>query len=139
MSGEREHALAKARQWAAYADEDLDLAKHALRMPVPPCRLIAYHAQQCVEKYLKGCLVCLGVDFPYTHNIARLRELLTQHLPDSVELRECELLSPYAVTARYPGVDEEVTMEEAERAVAIAERVCSQLRAHLTTIGCPLT
>ena len=46
----------KARQWLAYADEDLRLAQHGLTISItsPPYRLIAYHAQQCDEKCLKA-------------------------------------------------------------------------------------
>ncbi len=135
MNGDRERVLAKAHQWAVYADEDLALARHALTMREAPCRLVAYHAQQCVEKYLKGCLVCLGVDFPYTHNIARLRELFIEHRPDSEELQESERLTPYAVTARYPGEDEEVTREESERAVEIAANARQVLQTHLLDLG----
>ncbi len=122
MNDDRDRVLAKVRRWVAYADEDLALARHALTLRDAPYRLIAYHAQQCVEKYLKGCLVFLEVDVPYTHNIARLRELAIEHLQDSEELRESEQLTPYAVTARYPGEDEEVGREESESAVVIAEK-----------------
>ena len=135
MNVDRERLLAKARQWVAYADEDLTLARYALAMKEPPFRLVAYHAQQCVEKYFKGCLVCLGVDFPYTHNIARLRELFVENRLDSEALRQSEQLSPYAVTARYPGEDEEVTREEAEHAVRIAVEASRVLRTHLLEMG----
>ncbi|MGD2091688.1 MAG: HEPN domain-containing protein [Candidatus Aminicenantes bacterium] len=44
----------KARKWASYAEQDLRLAKHGLTISSScPYRLIAYHAQQCAEKYLK--------------------------------------------------------------------------------------
>ena len=39
----------KVNLWMAYADEDLHLAKYALKLRPAPCRLIAYHAQQCTE------------------------------------------------------------------------------------------
>ncbi len=66
----------RVRQWARFADEDLRLAEHSLTMVPPrPHRLVAYHAQQCAEKYLKAYLVLRGVDFPFTHNISALLEL----------------------------------------------------------------
>ena len=68
MNVPTEDILRKAVQWARYADEDLRLAD-------PPTRLVACHAQQCAEKYLKSYLVLRCVDFPYTHNISRLLEL----------------------------------------------------------------
>jgi hypothetical protein len=40
--------IEKVRQWLAYADEDLRVARHGFSMPeTPPCRVIAFHAQQC--------------------------------------------------------------------------------------------
>ena len=68
--------LRKVRLWLEYADEDLRLAIHGMKILEPcPFRLVAYHAQQCVEKLLKAYLIYQGVDFPYTHNISALLEL----------------------------------------------------------------
>jgi HEPN domain-containing protein len=70
MSAPEAEVLRKVRQWLAYADEDLRLARHGLTLTIgtPPYRLIAYHAQQCAEKCLKAYLVLRHVDFPCTHN-----------------------------------------------------------------------
>lgn len=66
----------KARKWVYYAEEDLRLAKQGLKISSScPYRLIAYHAQQCAEKYLKAYLVFKQADFPYTHNIRSLIKL----------------------------------------------------------------
>jgi HEPN domain-containing protein len=60
-----------------------------------------FHAQQGAEKYLKAYLITRGVDFPFTHNLARLLVLCREHdsafaallplgdalTPDAVELR----------------------------------------------------
>ena len=56
----------KVIQWQNFGDEDLQLARHALTIKKKcPYRLIAYHAQQCTEKYLKALLVFHLIDFPY--------------------------------------------------------------------------
>jgi HEPN domain-containing protein len=48
----------KVIQWLNYADEDIQLARHALTLSTGvPYRLVAYHAQQCAEKCLKAYLV----------------------------------------------------------------------------------
>ncbi|MBN1140720.1 MAG: HEPN domain-containing protein [Deltaproteobacteria bacterium] len=115
--------LAKVRQWMQYGDDDLLLAKHGLNLASSaPYRLIAYHAQQCGEKYLKAFLVLHTIDFPFTHNLSRLIELAQQItlFPDA--LWEAEILTPYAITARYPGEDEPVTAKEANQAINIAEQ-----------------
>lgn len=124
MSAPDEEVRRKVTQWLEYGDEDLLLARHGLTLPAePPFRLIAYHAQQCAEKYLKGYLVSHQIDFPYTHNISRLVELCSEQGLEGETLQDAEELSPFAITARYPGEGEEVTEEEALRAIDIAARV----------------
>jgi HEPN domain-containing protein len=55
----------KVKQWINFGDEDLRLARHALKiLSSCPTRLIAYHAQQCAEKYLKAYLVFHRIYFP---------------------------------------------------------------------------
>lgn len=121
MSVPDEEIHRKLVQWLAYGDEDPRLVRHALTLPTDrPFRLIAYHAQQCAEKYLKGYLVSHQIDFPYTHNISRLVELCSEQGLKGETLKEAEELSPFAITARYPGEDEDVTEEEALRAIDIA-------------------
>jgi HEPN domain-containing protein len=128
--------LEKVRQWLTYADEDLRVARHAFSVPgTPPYRVIAFHAQQCAEKYLKAFLVFQGVDFPYTHSLRRLLDLCTATTPRAEQLRDAEELSPYAVTARYPGEDLEVSETEARRAVEIGERVREVIRGALQEEG----
>lgn len=138
MSAADSEALRKVKQWLAFGDEDLQLARHALTLSSSiPYRLIAYHAQQCAEKHLKAYLVFHGVDFPYTHNIARLLELCSEKgtWPDMV--RDAEELTPFAITTRYPGEDEEVTDEEALRAIEIASNLRDVVRNVLNQEGFP--
>ena len=133
--------LRKVHQWLAYADEDLRLARHGLSMTIarPPYRLIAYHAQQGAEKCLKAYLVLRGVDFPYTHNVGHLLDLCTAHDAWAETLRDAEELTPFAITARYPGEDEEVTQAEALRAIETAERVRAAVHDAIRSMGIALT
>ncbi len=129
----------QTKRWLEYADQDLRLARHAFTLPeAPPYRLIAYHAQQCVEKHLKAYLIFTGVDFPHTHNISYLLELIAAHAGWTEELAGAETLTPFAVSARYPGEEEEVTREEASRAVEVAVRVRTVVREALEKVGLAL-
>ncbi len=126
----------KVEQWLAFADEDLLVARHGFKLGADsPWRLIAYHAQQCAEKHLKAYLVYQRTDFPYTHNISKLLSLCAKHAdwPDRVEC--AKELTPYAITTRYPGEDEEVTRIEAERAVKAAKQVRDVVRTALLERG----
>ena len=125
--------------WLTYGDEDLRLARHGLSLPSGcPYRLIAYHAQQCAEKHLKAYLVFCRIDFPYTHNIARLVELCAGKGEWVEALHGAEELTPFAITARYPGEDEAVTEEEARHAIEIAALVRHTARAALAQEGMTL-
>lgn len=124
-----EEVLKKVNQWITFADDDLQLARHGLTIPTKaPFRLIAFHAQQCVEKYLKALLVYKNIDFPYTHNISVLLELCEKHGNWTKEVKDGELLTPFAISSRYPGEDKSVTRDEAVNAVFIATNVRDIIR-----------
>lgn len=126
--------IKKARKWVSYAEEDLRLAKHGLKISSScPYRLIAYHAQQCAEKYLKAYLVFKKIDFPYTHNLRNLLQLCGGDWIE--ELSDADELTPYAVTTRYPGVDDRVTKKNALSALEIAEKVRKVVRRTLNEDG----
>jgi len=136
MTVPRDVLMAKVREWAMLAEEDLRAAEHLLTLADRcPFRLVAYHSQQCAEKYLKAFLVLHGVDFPYTHNIARLLELCADRAAWTDDLKDAEELTPFAIAARYPGEDDPVTESEARRAVEIARRVRELLRKVLAADG----
>jgi HEPN domain-containing protein len=130
----------KAAQWAAFADEDLRYAEHGLTLePETPYRLVAYHAQQCAEKYLKAFLVHHKVDFPYTHNISALLEVCEDHADWTEKLRDAEELTQFAITVRYPGADEAVEKGEAIRAIELARQVKTIVRKALSGLGMKFT
>jgi len=63
---------------------------------------VGFHAQQVVEKCLKAVLACHQVEVRRTHDLSRLIELLREHsLPLPPNADSLELLTPYAVMARY--------------------------------------
>jgi HEPN domain-containing protein len=63
---------------------------------------LGFHAQQAAEKILKALLARRGVDYPKTHNLRVLMELLAAsgvHLPDG--LSEITPLTQFGTTFRY--------------------------------------
>lgn len=141
MKMPNERVLHHVKQWLIHGDEDIRLAVHAMALQdeeEPPYRLVAYHAQQCAEKYLKAFLVFCVVDFPYTHNISVLLELCSKHADWPVELQDAEQLTLYSITTRYPGEEEDVTKSEAKRAIELAQQVREQVRNALKQLGLDL-
>lgn len=136
MTPQRDELAAKALEWISFADDDLRVAQHTFSItPKCPVRLAAYHAQQCAEKYLKAYLVWRGIDFPPTHNIARLRKLCVDLASWAADLRDADELSTFAMTARYPGQEIKVTETDARMSVRIAETVKEAVRRALREEG----
>jgi HEPN domain-containing protein len=62
-------------KWIKKAENDLKTAKDEIEVYNPATDTICFHAQQCVEKYLKAYLFFHQKYFRKTHNIAELIEL----------------------------------------------------------------
>lgn len=79
-----------------------------------PDWIIGFHAQQAVEKAIKSVLTRHEVEFPRTHNLSMLIELLRQHgiavPPDADDLAR---LIPFGVALRYDDSagEDELTLE----------------------------
>ena len=65
-------------------------------------------------------------------------KLCEKHAGWTQTLKDAEELTPYSITARYPGEDAVVTREEAQKAVEIAQRVRTQVRTALEELGLKL-
>ncbi|MGQ0591436.1 MAG: HEPN domain-containing protein [Gammaproteobacteria bacterium] len=123
-----DRVLAVVREWVVKAENDLTNAAHVLKLGAEcPTDTVCFHAQQCVEKYLKAVLVFDGIDFPKTHDMERLTALLPARANIRLTAEEQGRLTDYATTTRYPGSGE-ILLTEARRAVTLARRVRKQLR-----------
>jgi HEPN domain-containing protein len=96
-----------------------------------PTDTVCFHAHQCVEKYLKALLTARETRFERTHDIQALVSLLPERIRPPVSIEDQAMLSDYAVTTRYPGDYEPITLVEARRAVQIARRVRRDVRRRL--------
>ena len=94
------HELSEMLLRKAAADEAL--VEKVLADPDIANELVGYHAQQAVEKLLKARLASLAVNYPKTHNLQTLVELLeAQGKPLPAELADLDLLTPFATIYRY--------------------------------------
>jgi HEPN domain-containing protein len=111
-------------QPAAGSAADLALAK----VPLPEDGLyktLCFHTQQAVEKGLKAVLVSRGVEFPKSHSLTRLIDLLPADLERVTFVIESARLTAYATTFRYPAEDDDpdVPTDKYEEAVRLATLV----------------
>jgi HEPN domain-containing protein len=104
--------LEYARVLLARAQDDLYVVRRLGVDPNAPGWVLGFHAQQGVEKALKAVLSSAGIEYPRTHNLAMLAELLrlaSCPLPPDVE--DFGRLAPFGVGGRYGDLaDDEVPL-----------------------------
>jgi len=89
-----------------------------------------FHAQQCVEKYLKARLQEAGLVFPKTHDLLELLKRVLVVEPTWATLTpSLTQLVNYAVAFRYPGVS--ASRADARKALAACRLVRRAVRASL--------
>lgn len=136
MSVPRSEIRRVTTAWVERAEEDLRLARHAFTLRTAiPYRLVAYHAQQCAEKYLKAYLVSRQVEFPFTHDIAAILDLVARHAPWAAALDEARDLTVFSTSTRYPKIGSRVAAADARRAVTLAEKVRTTVKKVLVEEG----
>ena len=90
-------------EWLRKGQQDANSARFLLDMVPPPLEIIGFHAQQAVEKSLKGMIVRAGVDPPRTHDLVYLHHQCAEQAGIDLQAIElCARLTPYAVDQRYP-------------------------------------
>lgn len=121
MRAELEIAL----QWVAKARNDLLDADNNLESAHVPTDTVCFHCQQAAEKLLKAVLAAQGVPPPRTHVLMLLADQLAASFPTLEQLSDdLSILTPYAVSARYPDDDFDMpTIEDAREARQCAKRV----------------
>jgi len=93
-------------EWVQKAEGDLHSCLREVRARRHPNHDSAcFHAQQCVEKYLKARLQEAGLAFPKTHDLLDLLKRLLAFEPAWTTLTpQLTQLVNYAVVFRYPGI-----------------------------------
>ena len=112
------------RSWLQKGLLDLKSADWLLRSPYPLFNSVGFHCQQAAEKFLKAFLTWCDKPFGKTHSLVALVGECLEFDESFQELRDAATtLTPYAVTARYPGDLPELTIEEAEEAYKLSQQV----------------
>lgn len=115
-------------EWIEKAEEDFHVSLALRRLRRHPSHNAAcFHAQQCVEKYLKAILEKQGAAIRKIHALPVLLDQCTEVHPLLIAMRpDMVRLSVYAVEFRYPG--ESATAEDAVAAIAIMQKARADLR-----------
>jgi HEPN domain-containing protein len=117
-------------EWAQKADGDYAAAKFLALAPAPVYDAICFHAQQCVEKYLKAWLQEANIAFRRTHDLEELLDLILPAVPAWARWKlDFLILTSHAVDFRYPGRSS--SDADAQHAVKVCEEVRTNVRANL--------
>ncbi len=112
----------RTKEWIDKAESDFVAISRLKEKPEGIYDIICFHAQQCVEKYLKAILQENGVVFEKTHDLWHLAKKCISFLPEINDFKSGLIkLTEYAVETRYPGV--EATKDESEEAYAVCKQV----------------
>lgn len=130
MSAPRENEIVgEVNRWVEKAENDFRNAEYVLTLDENcPFDTVSYHCQQSAEKYFKAALIYLGVDFPRTHDLVVLFNLLQKVFPLDVRIEEVHPLNRYAIEARYPGDWEPVGKMEAQSALEMSKNIRDMIR-----------
>lgn len=111
-----------SKEWVCKAEGDYRTALREYRArKFPNYDAACFHAQQCVEKPLKGELLRIGQPCPKIHDLEVLLDLVLKKRPLLEPIRsDTQLLTQYAVQFRYPG--ESADKQEAYEAIAAMKR-----------------
>jgi HEPN domain-containing protein len=118
-------------EWVEKAEGDFATARRELRARnAPNYDAACFHAQQCVEKYLKARLQESGTRSGRTHDLVALMRLALPVEPAWHDMRDdLEALAAYAVHTRYPGASADRTI--AREAVTLCSGIRARIRADL--------
>jgi HEPN domain-containing protein len=119
------------KEWIQKAEGDFNSALREYRArKLPNYDAAGFHAQQCVEKYLKALLQMHHTPFQKIHDLLALMELCLPFAPE-LELNKDLLsyLNQFAVAYRYPG--ESASRDQAKKAIKALKVLRSLLRIKL--------
>ena len=121
-------------EWVEKAEEDYRTAKWLQQSPDPVHNSICFHAQQCIEKYLKAWLQEANMPVPRPHDLEDLLALIVRTLPAWHHWQpDFKIITEYAVDSRYPG--DSATADNTQHAMHICDEVRQAILTHLELMG----
>ena len=128
-------AAREAGRWLRFSEEDLDVSLRLLSGCPSAPRHACWLAQQAAEKALKAALILEGIEFPFTHDLDALRNLLPHGWPVRDTHADLAELTEWAAEARYPGDRPDPTNADAARAESEARSVHNSVAAEFRRRG----
>ncbi len=108
--------------WLRYATEDLAAARSIVEQKESP-RVASYLSQQAAEKAFKAVIVLCGHRIPRVHDLVELRATAGSAIASALDDAALGWLTDWYVRERYPGDVLDARAGDADRALAIAETI----------------
>lgn len=130
-------------EWLRSAEADLETITAILEKPALTA-MVAFHAQQCVEKCLKALLEEFDIDAGRTgrsHNLLALKAAVEQKCSIDLDEDTLSLLNKLYIGARYPGEfgllpDGAPALEDAREFARFAVEAKKKVQVFLSAHGC---
>ena len=123
---------AETQQWITSAERDRDTVQILRAAPRRPYEIIAYHCQQCAEKYLKALYVQTDRKPPFIHDLLKLCRGVQDQCQDLENIEaNCERLTPFGTVTRYPGSIMEPGPEHMPQVTSWMESIRTSVRSCL--------
>jgi HEPN domain-containing protein len=110
--------LKHARMLLQKAQNDFKALQGMLDPEIFTNEIFGFHAQQAIEKALKAWIDYLGLEYPITHNLSELMDVLKEHGVRIEGRKHLLKFNLYAVLFRY--VSTEGKIEPLDRETAIS-------------------
>ena len=91
-----------AQEWLKAANDDLFTIQHIINEE-HLTNVVAFHAEQAVEKCFKAMLEALDINFPKTHDLRKLCELLPSDSDLDIDEETLLKVNELYIDSRYPG------------------------------------
>jgi HEPN domain-containing protein len=116
------------------ADQDKTAFDKLRNDPEIAVNILGFHAQQATEKMLKAALASNEIDFPFSHRLTDLFDLLKENgvvCPESLE--ELRFLTPFAVAFRYELYEDEEEPFDSDRVALLLAELREWAAPHVQT------
>ncbi|MBW2158160.1 MAG: HEPN domain-containing protein [Deltaproteobacteria bacterium] len=90
-----------SREWLKKAKDDLDVIKE-IKNKKHLTNMVAFHAQQAIEKSLKAIIDEFDLGFVKIHQIERLLEIVNKHVEANIDHEIVQILDSLYIESRYP-------------------------------------
>jgi HEPN domain-containing protein len=112
--------------WVTHADNDRTAVR--ILLDDGPWEIVCFHAQQAAEKMLKAFMIYHDINPERTHDLSRLLDVALKLDKTLGSLESaCCILTPFAVSARYPD-DIECEQADAKEAADAAEIIYKEIK-----------